>query len=340
VEGRCGACHDVRVDLEEAVTELYGQHPDAFMGARTALVAQVRSDGDPGLAKAVASVRKPTVAAWAVNQLVRRRPDDLATLLDLAARLQQASERMDGAALRDLGRERTALVDRLLRGTRGVASDAGGPLTGVTVEQVRETYVAALASPPAAEAVASGQLTRALSYAGFGDVDLTEALAAPAPARRPTLTVLRGERGSTAAAARGTDVDDETTPDHEEGDEEDKGEGEGDEGDAGEEDAGEEDAGPDPALVARLDAARRRTRETTTEAAAAGARLDEATGALTDLDSRITELEAALREARTERDGLLTARADATAADKVAQRTLRASFAELDAVRELVGDDD
>ncbi len=314
------------VDLEDAVTELYGQHPDAFMGARTALVAQVRSDGDAGLAKAVASVRKPTVAAWAVNQLVRRRPDDLATLLDLAARLQAASERMDGAALRDLGRERTALVDTLLRGTRDVASDEGGSLTGTTTEQVRETYVAALASPPAAEAVASGQLTRALSYAGFGDVDLTEALAGPAPARRPALTVLRGEKRSTAAVAPGPDGPLEITPDDELGN--------------GDEDEPEEDTGPDPALVARLEAARRRTRETTASAAAAGACLDEATGALAALDTRITELEEALRKARTERDGLLTARAEAAAADKVAQRTLRASFAELDAARELVGDDD
>ncbi|MDQ2757003.1 MAG: hypothetical protein M3Y71_10630, partial [Actinomycetota bacterium] len=99
------------MDLDEAVTELYSQHPDCFMGARTALVAQVRADGDPGLARSVASVRKPTVAAWSVNQLVRRRPDDLVRLLDLATRLQEASERMDGGALRDLGRERTALVD-------------------------------------------------------------------------------------------------------------------------------------------------------------------------------------------------------------------------------------
>ncbi|MDQ2757973.1 MAG: hypothetical protein M3Y71_15700, partial [Actinomycetota bacterium] len=170
-------------------------------------------------------------------------------------------------------------------------------------------------SAPAAEAVASGQLTRALSYAGFGDVDLSEALAAPAPSRRPALTVLRGEKGRTPAP-------DETAPGEEEQNED------------------EEDTGPDPALLERLEVARRRTRETTAHAAAAGTRLEKATGALAALDTRITDLEAALREARTERDGLLTARAEASAADKVAQRTLRASFAELDAVRELLGDDD
>lgn len=303
------------MDLDSAVTELYGQHPDAFMGARTALVAQVRADGDVGLAKAVASVRKPTVAAWAVNQLVRQRPAQLESLLDLAGRLQNASERMDGGALRDLGRERTALVDTLLRATREVVGDAGTTLTGPTLEQVRETYVAALASPPAAGAVASGQLTRALSYAGFGDVDLSEALASPAPARRPALTVLRGEKGS---APDDDDADDK----------------------ADDEAAQDEETGPDPALVERLEAARRRTRETTAQAAAAGTRLEEATDALAALDTRISDLEAALRDARTARDGLLTARAEAATADKVAQRTLRASFAELDSVRELLGDSD
>lgn len=305
------------MDLDTAVTQLYGAAPEDFVAQRTALAAQVRAGGDAGLAKAVASIRKPTVAAWAVNQLVRAGGDEVDALLDLAGRLQSAAEAMDGGALRDLGRERTRLVDRLLRATRDAAEAAGGSLTGATAEQVRETYVAALAQPSAAQAVASGQLTRALSYAGFGDVDLSEALAAPRPNRRPALTVLRGEKRD--------EPDVEPDPDDDEDDE--------DEADD------EQPTGPDPALLEELEQARLRTRETTAQAAAAGQALEQAESALTALDERIAALEADLKAARAERDTLLDARAEARAADKAAQRALRGSFAELDRVQDLLGDD-
>ncbi|GAA1874935.1 hypothetical protein [Lapillicoccus jejuensis] len=302
------------MDLDTAVTQLYGAAPEDFVAARTALAAQVKAGGDAGLAKAVASIRKPTVAAWAVNQLVRQDADEVDALLDLAGRLQSAAEAMDGGALRDLGRERTRLVDRLLRATRDAAEAAGGSLTGATAEQVRETYVAALAQPSAAQAVASGQLTRALSYAGFGDVDLSEALAAPRPNRRPALTVLRGEKRDDAPEP-------EPRPDEDEDEEE---------GEA---------PGPDPALLEQLEQARARTRETTSQAAAAGQALEQAEAALTSLDERIAALEADLKAARAERDTLLDTRAEARAADKAAQRALRGSFAELDRVQDLLGDD-
>ncbi|MEO7236549.1 MAG: hypothetical protein ABIW80_14405, partial [Lapillicoccus sp.] len=159
------------MDLDEAVTELYGLAPDAFLEARGRLVAAAKADRDTGLAKAIASVRKPTAAAWAVNQLVRQRQEEVERLLELATALHEAQNAMDGPALKSLGRQRTTLVDELVRATAEVAQEAGGTLSAPVAGQVRETFVAALASTPAAEAVGSGQLTRALSYAGFGEVD-------------------------------------------------------------------------------------------------------------------------------------------------------------------------
>ncbi|WP_295701733.1 hypothetical protein [Lapillicoccus sp.] len=312
------------MDLDSAVSELYGLVPEEFMDARKRLGLGAKSGGDAGLAKAIDSVRKPTAAAWALNQLVRRRPDEVERLLALAASLQDASERMDGAAMRDLGRERTRLIDELVRATSDVASEAGGALSMPVADQVRQTFVAALASPPAAEAVASGRLTRALTYAGFGDVDLSEATAAPSPARRPALRVITGEgRGSNAQ----DDESEDETP-------EEVGAAEV------EAEVDDEPEGPDPVLLERLAAAETRTRQTTAEAASAGAALTAATDSLAAVDLRITELDAALKAARAERDDLVGRRAEAAAADKVAQRTLRASFAELDAVQALLPEED
>jgi hypothetical protein len=303
----------VDLDLDGAVGELYGLPPEDFLAARRGLAAQAKADKETGLAKAIESIRKPTAAAWAINQLVRARPADIDRLVELAAGLHDAQEKMDGAAMKSLGRERTTLIDELVRATAEVARDAGGSLSMPVANQVRETFVAALATTAAAEAVGSGQLTRALSYAGFGDVDLAEATAAPAPARRPALRVIAGEgRGS----GRGRKTEPEPEPED------------------------EAPAQPDPALLKQLAAAEKRSRETMSAAATAGDALSEATEALEELDARIAELDAELKKARGSRDALVRAQKDAAAATKVADRTLRAALAEVDQIRAKLPDDD
>ena len=302
------------VDLDSAVGELYGLHPDEFLGARRTLAAQAKADKEIGLAKAIDSIRKPTAAAWAINQLVRARPADVERLVDLAAGLHEAQEKMDGAALKTLSRERTKLVDELVRSTTEVAKAAGGAMSTPVANQVRETFVAALATTAAAEAVGSGQLTRALSYAGFGDVDLSEATAAPAPARRPALRVIAGEGKGSGRSGRGRAADPEPEP--------------------------EKPAEPDPALLKRLSEAEKRSRETMSAAAEAGDALSEAIDALEALDARIADLDADLKAARASRDGLAKAQKEAAAANKVAERTLRAALAEVDQIRAKLPDTD
>jgi hypothetical protein len=303
----------VDLDLDGAVGELYGLPPEDFLAARRTLAAQAKADKETGLAKAIESIRKPTAAAWAINQLVRARPADIDRLVELAAGLHDAQEKMDGAAMKSLARERTTLIDELVRATAEVARDAGGALSMPVANQVRETFVAALATTAAAEAVGSGQLTRALSYAGFGDVDLSEATAAPAPARRPALRVIAGEgKGS----GRGRKAEPEPEPEE------------------------ETPAEPDPALLKQLAAAEKRSRETMSAAAKAGDALSEATEALEELDARIAELDAELKEAKGSRDALVRAQKDAAAANKVADRTLRAALAEVDQIRAKLPDDD
>jgi len=341
------------VDLDEAVNQLYGLAPNEFLDTRRQLVKAAKSAGEPDLAKAIGALRKPTAAAWAVNQLTRRQPDEIERLLALAASLHDAQDRVDGSALKELGRERTKLIDELVRSCMQTVQEAGGPLSPSAANQMRETFVAALGSTAATDAVASGQLTRALSYAGFSDVDLSEATAAPSPSRRPPLRVIAGEGrdsakreaakpdaakhdaaerdSATREAARSDAANPEGTA------------GRGGRGDVDQDEAleaAEEPTEPDPALLERRTAAQVRSRQTMAAAAAAGAELDRVTTALEAVDARIKNFETSLREARQEREGLVTARSDAAAHNKVAERTLRASLAELDEARSALPDED
>jgi hypothetical protein len=188
------------VDIDAATDELYALAPDGFLARRAELAAAARSDGDRELAKEIRALRKPSVAAWAVNRMVRTRPDEVAQLTDLAARLRTAQQTLDGPAIQQLGRERARLVDALVKATAEVASEDGATLSAAASRDAADTFVAALAAPDATAAVVSGRLTRTLSYAGFGDVDLSDATARP-------LRVVKGE--AAAASAAPTDTGDE-----------------------------------------------------------------------------------------------------------------------------------
>jgi hypothetical protein len=150
------------------VVDLYALPPEEFTAARDAL------------GPAHKKLRKPTVAAWVVNTLVRQEPALLEQLLALGADLAAAQSGRDAAALRTLGDQRRQLVAAVAN--RAVEL-VDRPVSPAVREEVQATLEAALADPPSAAAVVSGSLVRSLSYAGFGGVDLEGAVAAvPAPA--------------------------------------------------------------------------------------------------------------------------------------------------------------
>ncbi|MQA86415.1 MAG: hypothetical protein GEV03_17720 [Streptosporangiales bacterium] len=169
------------MDLETVVGELYGLRPEEFVAAREERAKQARSDGDRDLARRIHELRKPTMSAWAVNLLVRERAEDIDRLLDLGERLREAQSALQGDELRTLSRQRTQVVSALARQGRRLAHEAGHPIGEAAEREVAGTLEAALADPDAAEAVRSGRLATALSYSGLGAVDISGAVAAPAP---------------------------------------------------------------------------------------------------------------------------------------------------------------
>jgi hypothetical protein len=163
--------------LAVATAELYAVAPDEFVATRNRLVRDAKAGGDAALAEEVGRLRRPTVAAWAVNRTVRERPQEVDRLRDVGGRLRAAQAQLDAGRLRELRSDREALLTGFVAATAEVAGAAGRPLAPAALEEVRGTVIAALAGEAAADAVASGHLTRALSYSGFGEVDLSEAVA-------------------------------------------------------------------------------------------------------------------------------------------------------------------
>ncbi|WP_433019566.1 hypothetical protein [Kribbella sp. CA-294648] len=165
------------MDLDAVAVELYGLTPDEFTAARNHLAKTV--GGSTGTA--IKALRRPTLAAWLANLLVRTDPDGINTLTELGEQLRTAHLSADGARLRALTPKRHQLVKSLVATARAEAQQLGRPPTQTVMDRLTETLDAALIDPGAAQLLRSGQLTSALRHVGFGVVDETGSPAKLAP---------------------------------------------------------------------------------------------------------------------------------------------------------------
>jgi hypothetical protein len=157
------------LNLAQVADELYALAPTAFRTARDERASRARAAGDAGLADAIKKLRRPTVSAWLVNLLVREAPAQVDELLELGESLREAQHALAGDRLRDLSGQRRRLITAMSQEAKRLAADAGQSLSAQAEREVQDTLEAALADPAIADAVRSGRLTRALSYAGLGE---------------------------------------------------------------------------------------------------------------------------------------------------------------------------
>lgn len=167
------------VDRTEAVNELYGSALPDFVATRSRWVAAARSAGETELAAELAALRKPTLAAWLLNMVTRSEPRAVVELNALGERMRAAQAKGDGEGLARARPERREALDNLCAAARRCADEAGVAFAATAQDQVLATGVAALADADSGRALSSGQLLRPLSYAGFGEVELDDAVATP-----------------------------------------------------------------------------------------------------------------------------------------------------------------
>ena len=172
--------------LQDAIDELYSVAPAQFTARRAALAGAAKQAGDQTAAKAIGELRRPTQSAWTVNCLVRSDPAVIGELAELAQRLRGAERALDGAAMRELSKERRRLIDGLVE--RAFDTTAQTDPSAALREEVTATLEAALADPDVAGQLEAGTLLRAVRWSGFG-------------AGGPALTAVSARSTSPRAAA-------------------------------------------------------------------------------------------------------------------------------------------
>jgi hypothetical protein len=145
--------------LETDIDRLYQLPLEEFTAARNALA---RTAGDE--AADVRRLAKPSIAAWAVNQLYWKRRDLYDALIEASVALRKTHKAILGgrrADLREPSRAHEEALDAALKGALAGLHEAGHPATDATRQSVLTTLRALPTDEP------PGRLTETLQPGGF-----------------------------------------------------------------------------------------------------------------------------------------------------------------------------
>lgn len=185
------------------VDRLYGLPLEEFTAARNELAKQL---GDASIKQ----LKKPTVPAWAVNQLARGREVDVRRLLRAGEQLEQAQKAaVEGGDPKAFERARDAEREALRR-LRSQAADllrAGGhAATDATLERVTRTLHAGAVTEQGRAVLREGQLSEELEPQGFGAFAGVKPAAPRATQKAPDRSAARKARQEADAASKDADA--------------------------------------------------------------------------------------------------------------------------------------
>jgi hypothetical protein len=195
---------------DDLLTQLYGDDPADFVARRTALVKELRTQGQPDVARRVAALRRPTVSVWAANRLHGVAAADLEALMDAGARLRAAQmAALSGEAvsdLRSLLSAHSAALQRAVDAAIAFLAGQGQVASDVVRQRLQATLRAASLGPPELrDALAAGRLVTEQEPEGFGAFEGVDLAGAPPPRperRAPAATRTDPELVARARATR------------------------------------------------------------------------------------------------------------------------------------------
>jgi len=187
--------------LDSALQRLYGVPLDEFTATRNALAKEL-TGADASYVKAL---KKPNVAAWALNQLART--DDLTPLFDATDKLRRAQRRvMSGGKpteLRAATDERNRVVNGLVKRGADILTEAGHAAAPSTLAAVNDSLIAVASDDEGAELLRTGRLERELhpqSIVDLGGLTLVETDDEPDEGPLPDLGALEAAREAVETA--------------------------------------------------------------------------------------------------------------------------------------------
>lgn len=159
-------------DYDAEIDELYAAPLTGFVSARKALAKEVRAGGDRDAAKAIDALAKPSLAAWVLNQLVRRereQVDAFLASLDRQRDLQLGAldGSLDPKALTAAREEERAHTTALATAAEEILEAGGQSSSRGNVDRVTKALRAVALSPASREVLLAGRLVEDAPAGGF-----------------------------------------------------------------------------------------------------------------------------------------------------------------------------
>ena len=164
-----------KTKLDDDVDELFKAPLAEFTGVRNALAARLKKEGRVEDADRIKTLSKPSVSAWAVNQLYWNQRDAFDRLLEAGERLRYAQASQLAGKTADIREPRDARRDVLAELSRLAAAlltDAGHNASPETMRRITTNLEAISAYAALPDSPPPGRLTEDIDPPGF------EALAA------------------------------------------------------------------------------------------------------------------------------------------------------------------
>ena len=154
------------------IDRLYALPLEEFTRERDELAKRLRGNGDADAAATVKALKKPSVAAWAVNQVQRDRPDEVRELIEVTEELHRVYEKLSSAGARERLEEAAEMQRKLIRSLVRCASqllEAGGHSpSDTTLGKVADTLRAAALDDELRDRLARGRVVKEQRAAGLG----------------------------------------------------------------------------------------------------------------------------------------------------------------------------
>ena len=172
-------------DLEEELDRLYGLSLSEFTAARNDLARRLRAAGQGEAAEETAKLAKPSISAWAVNQLARRKAGDVEALARLGGELAEAQLRAasgrDGKRFEELRGEHGRAVADLAAAAADLLAESGSRPGDAVRRRIAETLRALSLDAERHDELVRGRLAADAEPTGFA---VAERLGVPAPRGR------------------------------------------------------------------------------------------------------------------------------------------------------------
>ncbi|WP_020123675.1 hypothetical protein [Streptomyces canus] len=163
VSRRKGGKSGAERDVEAVLDELYTTPPADFVARREELAAAAKAADQVDDARRIHAARRPTLAGWAANLLLRSQQQESRQFLELGQALREAYRTLDAVGINELSEQRRRIVAALSGQAAQLAQEAGHRLSDQVRQDVESTLRAVLTDQDAADQWAGGRLEGALT---------------------------------------------------------------------------------------------------------------------------------------------------------------------------------